>query len=67
MVMLPVTVKTKATDLDVYANGVKIGSVHDCGDCWRGTLLGRRKRRLYNRDFSSRSEAVRALVNTAGV
>jgi hypothetical protein len=67
MVMLPVKVTTKATDLDVYANGVKVGSVHDCGDCWRGSLLGRRKRRLYNRDFGSRVEAVSAVIDAAGV
>ena len=33
-----VTVRIKATELDVYINGVRIGRVIDCGDCWRASM-----------------------------
>lgn len=58
-------VKLKVTDLDVFVDGRRVGYVTDCGDCWRGSLLGRRKRRLFNRDFNSRAAAVRAVVELA--
>ena len=58
-------VELKATDLDVYVDGVRVGHVIDCGDCWRGGLYGRRKRRLYNIDFDSQDEAVRGVVTAA--
>jgi hypothetical protein len=55
-------VKLKATELDVYVNGVRVGWVTDGGDCWRIGILGRRKRRAYNLDFDTRKQAVDALV-----
>lgn len=60
--MLAAIVKLKATTLDVFVNGKCVGEVTDCGDCWRINVLGRRKRRGYNLDFDSRSEAVSGLV-----
>jgi hypothetical protein len=58
-------VKLKATELDVYVDGRRVGSVLDCGDCWRINVLGRRKRRGYNLDLDTRGEAVAALVSIA--
>jgi hypothetical protein len=55
-------VKLKATELDVYVNGRRVGAVLDCGDCWRINVHGRRKRRGYNLDLDTRGEAVSALV-----
>jgi hypothetical protein len=58
-----VMVRLKATDLDVYVDGKCVGSVCDCGDCWRICVLGRRKRRGYNLDFDTRGQAVSGLVS----
>lgn len=55
-------VKLKATELDVYVDGRLLGSVLDCGDCWRIHVKGRRKRRGHNLDFDNRRQAVSALV-----
>jgi hypothetical protein len=67
MTMLAATVKTRATTLDVYVNGKRVGCVSDCGDCWRASLYDRRRRRvLMNVEYGSRSEAVRGVVNAAG-
>jgi hypothetical protein len=55
-------VQLKATELDVYVNGVRVGWVVDCGDCWRGSLTGRKRRRFLP-DFDSRSEAVGGVVS----
>ena len=62
MTLLARQVTTKATELDVYVDGVRVGWVTDCGDCWRGSVVGRRKRRMYNLTFDSRGEAVRGVV-----
>jgi hypothetical protein len=59
-------VRLKATELDVYVDGVRVGWVVDCGDCWRIGILGRRKRRGYNLDFDTRSDAVRGVVSSIG-
>ena len=63
MTMLTSNVRLRATDLDVYVDGKCVGSVCDCGDCWRICVLGRRKRRGYNLDFDTRSQAVSGLVS----
>jgi len=55
-------VRLKATELDVYVDGKRVGTVIDCGDCWRLRVLGRRKRRAYNLDLDTRGEAVSAVV-----
>lgn len=55
-------VRLKATELDVYVNGARVGWVTDCGDCWRIGVLGRRKRRAYNIDCDTRGQAVAKLV-----
>lgn len=55
-------VRLKATELDVYMDGRWVGSVTDCGDCWRLSVRGRRKRRGYNLDFDTRQTAVRRLI-----
>jgi hypothetical protein len=58
-------IKLKARELDVYVNDTLVGSVTDCGDCWRIWVRGRRKRRGYNLDFDTRRQAVRGLVQIA--
>ena len=59
-------VTTKATELDVFVDGKKVGWIVDCGDCWRATLADRRRRlKLMNEDFDSRRAAVRRLVELA--
>ena len=63
MVMLANQVRLKATTLDVYVNGRRVGEVTDCGDCWRIRVRGRRKRRGYNLDFDTRGQAVSGLVS----
>ena len=63
MTLLANKVRLKATDLDVYVDGKCVGSVTDCGDCWRIRVLGRRKKRGYNRDFDTRGQAVSGLVS----
>jgi hypothetical protein len=55
-------VRLQATTLDVHVDGVRVGWVTDCGDCWRIGILGRRNRRAYNRDFDTRRQAVAAVV-----
>jgi hypothetical protein len=50
--------------LDVYVNGKRVGTVMDCGDCWRAWLVGRRRLRAFP-DYDSRGEAVKALVGIA--
>ena len=55
-------VKLKATELDVYVSGRRVGTVYDCGGFWRIGVLGRRKRRAYNLDFDTRGEAVADVV-----
>jgi hypothetical protein len=57
-------VRLKATELDVYVDGKRVGWIFDNGDCWRGFLTGRRKRR-YIPDVTTRSDAVRAVVVAA--
>jgi hypothetical protein len=57
-------VKLRATELDVYVNGVRVGYVVDCGDCWRGQLVGRRRRRSLP-DYDRRTDAVRGVVEAA--
>jgi hypothetical protein len=59
-------VRLKATELDVYVDGIRVGWVVDCGDCWRGSLLGRRRRRRLP-DYSNRRDAVRGVVSGATV
>lgn len=61
MVMLSRKVTTKATQLDVYVDGARVGWVTDCGDCWRASLLGRRRLKVLP-DFDSRLEAVHGVV-----
>ena len=55
-------VRLKATELDVYVDGKRVGAVYDCGDCWRLRVVGRRSRRAYNLDVGTRREAVSAVV-----
>jgi hypothetical protein len=55
-------VRLQATELDVYVDGGRVGSVIDCGDCWRINVLGRRRRRGYGLDLSTKREAVNAVV-----
>ena len=62
MVMLARKVTTKATELDVYVDGVRVGWITDCGDCWRGSLFGRRRRRVLP-DYPSRDAARRGVVD----
>jgi hypothetical protein len=57
-------VRLKATELDVYVDGKRVGCVTDCGDCWRGLLLGRRRHRSLP-DYDSRKDAVRGVVSGA--
>jgi hypothetical protein len=57
-------VRLQATELDVYVNGKRVGTVMDCGDCWRAWLVGRRRLRAFP-DYDSRGEAVKALVGIA--
>jgi hypothetical protein len=55
--------KLIATELDVYVDGIKVGVVTDCGDCWRALLLGRRRRSGYKLpDYDSRKDAVRGVI-----
>jgi hypothetical protein len=56
-------VKLKATELDVYVDGKRVGWVTDCGGFWRIGILGRRKRRAYNVDCDTKADAVRAIVS----
>jgi hypothetical protein len=56
-------VKLKATELDVYVDGRRVGMVTDCGDCWRIRVDGRRKKRAYNLDFNNKREAVSGLLH----
>jgi hypothetical protein len=60
-------VVVKASALNVYVDGVRVGHVTDCGDCWRGGVFGARRRRarLYNVEFDSRADAVRGVVAAA--
>jgi hypothetical protein len=62
MVMLARKVTTKVTALDVYVDGVRIGWITDCGDCWRGSLFGRLRRRVLP-DYDSRNAARRGVVD----
>ena len=54
-------VRLKATELDVFVDGIRVGFVVDCGDCWRARLTGRRRRKSLP-DYDSRTEAVRGVV-----
>jgi hypothetical protein len=62
------TVRVRATELDVYVDGDKVGRVMDCGDCWRASVdaSGHRRARALKSDFDTRSEAVRAVVAASG-
>ena len=53
--------KVKATTLDVHVDGVRVGWVTDCGDCWRAAMYGRRKRKRFD-DFDDQDQAVTAVV-----
>lgn len=55
-------VKLVASELDVYVDGVRVGWVTDCGDCWRGALFGRRRGGRTLSDYDSRKDAVRGVV-----
>jgi hypothetical protein len=59
------TVRLKATELEVFVDGVKVGWVTDCGDCWRAVVTASRKRK-YLPDYDSRKDAVRGVVSAAG-
>ena len=60
-------VKLKATELDVFVDGRRVGSVTDCGDCWRAFLYGRLRRRGYNLpDYNTRAAAVHGIVSATG-
>jgi hypothetical protein len=58
-------VRTKATELDIYVNGERVGWVVDCGDCWRAAIFNKsgtgRGRHVFP-DYGSRREAVRGVV-----
>lgn len=57
-------VKLVPTNWDVFVDGDRIGSIIDCGDCFRVWLRDRRMRRVVNADYDTWDDAVRAVVGT---
>lgn len=55
-------VRVKATELDVYVNGKRVGHITDFEQFWRVGLYGRRRRRVMP-DYGTRAEAIRAVVS----
>lgn len=57
-------VRLQATELDVHVDGMRVGMVTDCGDCWRASVYrsrGRSAKHLGD-DFDTRADAVRSVV-----
>ena len=55
-------VTTVATDEDVYVGGKCVGSVMDCGDCYRVNPWDKRRRGVRSTDYDTRELAILALT-----
>ena len=55
-------VTTIPTDEDVYVDNVRIGSIIDCGDCYRVTPADKRRARVRGEDYDTRELAIAALT-----